>query len=276
MDRSTFLSFDRLVDLYDETRRCDAGCFGAALDWIAERFPARPDGGILEPGIGTGRIALPLAERGYRVTGVDISTQMLDVLRGKARLPSAARRVEWAQADIARLPFADGAFELAVATHIFYFLSEWRRAAQEILRVVRRGRPVILMHTGTGMEIPFLNDRYKELCAALGRPIRLPGAEHTQDVTEYYRSLGCDVEWVRDRWRWTASIPLGRALAYIRRRAYSFTAEPPEEIHREAVRKLAEELRDRHPGLDGVIEVPNQVYLAVIRGPGSADGEERE
>jgi SAM-dependent methyltransferase len=41
------------------------------------------DGAALELGIGTGRIALPLAERGVRVHGIDLSTAMVAVLRAK-------------------------------------------------------------------------------------------------------------------------------------------------------------------------------------------------
>ena len=41
------------------------------------------DGGALELGIGTGRIALPLAERGVRVAGIDNSEPMLARLRAK-------------------------------------------------------------------------------------------------------------------------------------------------------------------------------------------------
>jgi SAM-dependent methyltransferase len=42
------------------------------------------EGRALELGIGTGRIALPLAQRGHRVHGVDASEAMVQKLRGKA------------------------------------------------------------------------------------------------------------------------------------------------------------------------------------------------
>jgi predicted TPR repeat methyltransferase len=74
------LSFDNMVRLYDETRIFDEECFESALDYMVERFPPRAFPNVLEPGIGTGRIAIPLAERGYRVTGVDISEEMLAFL----------------------------------------------------------------------------------------------------------------------------------------------------------------------------------------------------
>lgn len=41
------------------------------------------DGPVLEPGIGTGRIGIPLAESGVELYGVDISKEMVDQLRAK-------------------------------------------------------------------------------------------------------------------------------------------------------------------------------------------------
>lgn len=41
------------------------------------------EGSVLELGIGTGRIGLPLADHGYRVHGVEVSPRMLEVLRSK-------------------------------------------------------------------------------------------------------------------------------------------------------------------------------------------------
>jgi SAM-dependent methyltransferase len=53
---------------------------GPVVDVLAE---LAGDGGALELGIGTGRIALPLAERGVRVAGIDNSEAMLSRLRAK-------------------------------------------------------------------------------------------------------------------------------------------------------------------------------------------------
>ncbi|WP_153732794.1 class I SAM-dependent methyltransferase [Sporosarcina obsidiansis] len=38
-------------------------------------------GNILEPGVGTGRILIPLLERGFKVDGLDVSTEMLEICR---------------------------------------------------------------------------------------------------------------------------------------------------------------------------------------------------
>jgi SAM-dependent methyltransferase len=52
---------------------------------------------VLELACGTGRITIPIAEAGYRVTGLDISTGMLSVARAKAAAKGLA--IEWVQAD---------------------------------------------------------------------------------------------------------------------------------------------------------------------------------
>lgn len=58
----------------------DPGTTEACVDLIAE---LAGDGDVLELAIGTGRIALPLAERGLRISGFDASPEMLKILEGK-------------------------------------------------------------------------------------------------------------------------------------------------------------------------------------------------
>jgi SAM-dependent methyltransferase len=57
---------------------------GATVDCLVE---LAGDGAALEFAIGTGRVAVPLAARGIRVTGIELSADMLAVLRSK---PEAA------------------------------------------------------------------------------------------------------------------------------------------------------------------------------------------
>ena len=61
-------------------------------------------GSVLELGCGTGRIAIPLAEDGHEIWGVDLSEEMLAQLREKAaRLPaSVAARLRVLHGDMTR------------------------------------------------------------------------------------------------------------------------------------------------------------------------------
>jgi ubiquinone/menaquinone biosynthesis C-methylase UbiE len=254
------LPFDPLIALYDETRTVDVRCFRAALDALVERFPPQRFPRLFEPGIGNGRIAIPLAELGYAVTGADIASAMLHA--GKERATTLP--IAWHQADVTRLPYADAMFDIAVATHLFYFIHDWQLAAAELLRVVRPGGPIILMHTGSGAEIPMLNARYKALCAEYACPIPTVGVESTREVVTYYETLDRQVEWWRDRWTWIAHIRVDRALAHIRARAYSFTTFAPDAIHHEVVGRLTVELERQYGTLYTDIDVPNQVYMVVV------------
>jgi SAM-dependent methyltransferase len=60
--------------------RGDPDVVGATADFLAE---VAGGGAALEFAIGTGRIALPLAERGVRVHGIDLSPDMVNQLRAK-------------------------------------------------------------------------------------------------------------------------------------------------------------------------------------------------
>jgi SAM-dependent methyltransferase len=67
---------------YDDssTEMFDPAVIGPTVDFLAELAGAGP---VLELGIGTGRIALPLAQRGLGVHGIDLSSAMVERLRAK-------------------------------------------------------------------------------------------------------------------------------------------------------------------------------------------------
>jgi SAM-dependent methyltransferase len=65
--------------------QADPAVVGPVVDFLAD---LAGDGGALELGIGTGRIALPLSARGVRVHGIDLSEAMVAKLRAK---PGAGR-----------------------------------------------------------------------------------------------------------------------------------------------------------------------------------------
>lgn len=77
---------------------------------------------LVDFGCGTGNHSIPLSQRGYSVTGVDLSAQMLRAGRRKAK--QAHVKVKWIKADIRNVnaggPFDTGLLMFAV---LGYFLS---------------------------------------------------------------------------------------------------------------------------------------------------------
>jgi SAM-dependent methyltransferase len=73
---------ERVAERYDESSAdmFDPAVVDPAVDFLAG---LAGDGAALELGIGTGRIAVPLARRGVRVHGIDLSEAMIAKLREK-------------------------------------------------------------------------------------------------------------------------------------------------------------------------------------------------
>ncbi len=216
---------------------------------------------MFDPGIGTGRIAVPLAERGYRITGIDLSRGMLAVLKRRLGERHQPLPISFQRADAAAAPFRDAAFDLAIVVHFFHLVPNWRGAATEALRVVRKEGPLVIAWTGQGTQIPSLRARYKEVCAERGSPVKQAGVQSTDELLAYFQSVGCRTEWARDRWRWTTRVRYEAALDQMSRRVYAFTNIVPDDVHRSAVEALRSEFHDR---LTTEAEVPNEVRFVFV------------
>lgn len=89
---------------------------------------------LLDVGCGMGRHAIALAEQGYKVTGIDLSTHLLQ----EARRKDVEGQVAFVHGDMRRLPFADGEFDatLNLFTSFGYFDEEEDNV--QVLRELRR------------------------------------------------------------------------------------------------------------------------------------------
>jgi ubiquinone/menaquinone biosynthesis C-methylase UbiE len=79
-------------------------------DFLLAQCRLPPKANILDVPCGDGRVAVELADRGFRLVGVDISPGLLREARQRADLRMLA--VEWHEADMRRLPW-EGAFDAA-------------------------------------------------------------------------------------------------------------------------------------------------------------------
>lgn len=144
------VTFDRAASYYDATRGFGPGGAERVRDAIVARLDLTHDSRLLELGVGTGRIALPFLEAGYRYAGVDLSRQMLAVLRGK--LPAATPQPLLVEGDVTALPVATGVFDAALAVHVLHLVADWRATLREAARVLRRPGGRLLLAGDPGPE----------------------------------------------------------------------------------------------------------------------------
>jgi SAM-dependent methyltransferase len=101
-----------------------------------------PGARALDIGCGAARNAVPLAESGWDVTGLDLSWPMLIAAAERAREAGVAARVHLALAPMDALPVPDRAFDLIVAHGIWNLArsaAEFRAAVREAARVAKPG-----------------------------------------------------------------------------------------------------------------------------------------
>lgn len=122
---------------YDDTR-------GAARETheplLKEIVLLAPGSRILDVGGGTGNYALPMAARGYEVTVLDRSPQMLAVAAGKGLRVTCG--------DATALPVEDATFDAVTMISMLHQIPDWRGALSEAQRVLTPvGTLVLLLYT---------------------------------------------------------------------------------------------------------------------------------
>jgi len=135
--------FGRIAGRYDrwyQSRR------GSLYDKVEKKVLGRllPDAGkgdrLLDVGCGTGHWSAYFASRGFDVTGVDISEQMIQVARGKN--VSGSR---FQVADAENLPFADHQFDVAAAITVIEFAAHPKQALSEMARCVKKPKGTLIL-----------------------------------------------------------------------------------------------------------------------------------
>ncbi|MBN2368651.1 class I SAM-dependent methyltransferase [Candidatus Woesearchaeota archaeon] len=97
---------------------------------------------ILEAGCGTGRVLLPLAEKGLECHGFDPSRNMLAQFRKK--MASKKLGVKLKQGDIEKIPYKDNTFDCVFTMHVLMHLpTGYKKAFKEMYRVTKKGGLVI-------------------------------------------------------------------------------------------------------------------------------------
>jgi SAM-dependent methyltransferase len=118
---------ERIADVYDDWYRY----LGAGEPEVPLLAELASGGRVLELGVGTGRVALPLAARGIEVHGIDASPAMVERLRAKPGGDAIAVTIgDMADVDV------DGAFRLVFVVFNTFFMLDTQAAQVRCMRNV--------------------------------------------------------------------------------------------------------------------------------------------
>jgi SAM-dependent methyltransferase len=268
------VTFDRAAGYYDQTR----GLPAEVAELLADRIEAvtGPAARLVEIGVGTGRVALPLHRRGRRVVGVDLSAPMLARYRAKAAalgLPPPAL----ALADATRLPLRDRSVDAVLEVHVLHLIPAWRAALAEARRVLAPGGVVLIGrggHRGVRGPRSEVLRRFEELARqAGGGPLPRVGAPDDQaKVAELVRLGG--VAQALDPLTWEEEGSYARALELVEGRRLSSMWRLPDQVWRVAATRLRTELAAAHPDLDAPRPATHAFTLTAVRFRSGRRGEE--
>ncbi|MFD4635872.1 methyltransferase domain-containing protein [Lentzea sp. NPDC058436] len=140
MDQARWQNYwDRKSATYDrEIGVLDRRVFGDSREWAC----SQATGEVLEVAVGTG-LNLPHYPASAVVTGLDLSSRMLDLARSRAR--DLDREVTLRQGTAHALPFADASFDTVVCTLGLCAIPDHETAVSEMVRVLRPGGRLILL-----------------------------------------------------------------------------------------------------------------------------------
>jgi ubiquinone/menaquinone biosynthesis C-methylase UbiE len=237
--QETAARFDRISGIYDETREplTQEAIEKAAL--ILSNDGCRR---ILEVGVGTGRIAKPLLQLNFEITGLDLSRRMLAIAHQKGVN-------DLVMGDANRAPFLDKTFDAVVLAHVLHLLEDPAEtftklagvAKKEIVVFVRRRDP----SAGDGsvpMEVDensVLRQTFRKVADEMGYalPTRLGDwrSRFRKEIEFLSSNPPSELITIQDIQVVTT---VGERLSFFEKRAYGYPSDIPEDVFHKVLERV--------------------------------------
>lgn len=264
------ISFDRVSDIYDATRGFPPGVSEQVTDFILNLVSPTAETKFYETGIGTGRIAVPIARRGYSYTGVDVSEKMLAELHQK--LEGVSHRLTAIKGDATALPFDDNFFDVALTVHVFHLISAWKQALAEIRRVLKPDGILLYTH-GQATSVSADEDvnsqrwefteRWRAILDGYNQPLPRYGATEEEVLTELQAQGATLSTEIAAQWRVEDTV--GKLLENQENKIQSAAWSIPDQIFAHAIQDLREWALQRYGSLDYILPQERQFKIVVVR-----------
>jgi SAM-dependent methyltransferase len=242
------IAFDRAAEYYDRSRATDPLTLRETIDVLAREFTGR--GRVLEIGVGTGALALPLSDRGIPMAGLDLSMPMMSKLIEKA---GGTAPLPLVRGDATRLPFRDDSLGGAYCRWVLHLIPDWRGAVAELCRVVRPGGVIVTEPGGFtgGWREMWL--RFVDLLGERIRPVGLDWVGDHEELDAAFAAGGAtrrDLPTVVTR----NDSTLRHYFQELEDRLFSWTWRVPPEELMPAIAEVRAWAERQHPDLDTPFE----------------------
>lgn len=135
-------AYARLAGQYD---RWFGPILGHARRAAVSAANRHPGSDVLEVGVGTG-LALPFYSPAKRITGIDMSSEMLQQARGRVTGLGLSNVIDLLEMDAQASRFPDSQFDLAVAMFVASVVPDPASLLRELRRVVKPGGTILFVN----------------------------------------------------------------------------------------------------------------------------------
>lgn len=258
--------FDQAAGYYDETRGFPPGVDHEMARFLASAAGLRAAHRVVEIGVGTGRIALPVAKYVGLLVGVDLSTAMMRRLLEKHQLPEyAGSAIHVVQGDVMRLPLASDGFDAAIATHIFHLIPSPEAAAAEVARVLKPGG-LMLNCRNRHQERTF-----EPMLDAWDAAVQDDIQQRVVRSWSQSHTLFADMGWPQVGDEWVFQYHFDRTPAQLleqyRRRVFSSLWSLSDEMWQRGVQAMEAAMQAHYPNPHEVHHIPGSFVIQIYRKP---------
>lgn len=144
--------YDSIGLTYDTTRKADPEIASRLRNHLQVPNGSR----ILDIACGTGNYTIALEKTGLKITGSDVSEEMIKKAKGKSST------IDWEVADVNKLPYENNVFEGVTCILAIHHFNEVLTAFKEVFRVLDKGRFVIFTSSPEQMKNYWLKEYFPD------------------------------------------------------------------------------------------------------------------
>lgn len=268
MTMGRYQSFEPVAESYDRTRVIPDRAREEIARVVAREARLAGGGLFLDAGVGTGRLAVPLARRHPgQVVGIDIAPAMLARVGDK----DGAAGLSLVQGDLQRLPFAAGTFRATLMVHILHLIEQWPLVLHEVKRVLTPKDGVLFLGVeqgGRSRLVDFYYERARArrlLAPSVGSASLAPVVAALRRPT-FSGGFGASVSQLSTpSLHWERVVPVAQTYDALASRTYSQMWSVPDAAHAELLSELTDYAARTFRGAAPTETLASRLLLYAVR-----------